>query len=216
MHRRFKRSALLLIGAGVIAGVTAPIVIAAGDTDDHISPANTAVTASLKKGTASVLKGTVDNIGVTLTCKVSTTSFTTPKSGLPTVTMPPPTFSSCTDNASGTDTVKTNQTNGHWTITFLDAANDETTGEVTGATSGDKIKIGIPKAGVTIVSSFLPTCKITVAPNAAASVTGTYNDINTLTIKNAAVPTGGTGCTTGATGTQTSTYVATPGVHDVS
>ena len=46
--------------------------------------------------------------------------------GLATMTLSNPTFTGCTDNVGGTDTVTTNSTNGHWTARLIDTLNDET------------------------------------------------------------------------------------------
>jgi hypothetical protein len=222
MRRRVKKSALLFVGVGVMAAVVTPVVIAAtGDTDDHISPASTVVKAALKTGTKTTFTGTVGGIAVTQHCTGSSTSGKTPATGLGPFTTSPPTFTGCTDSLGGTDTVKTNATNGAWKITFLDKASEvETAAEGTGSTSGDKIRITIPIKGATLTSSAAPTCTITVAPTAKANVTGAYNDINTLTITNAPVPAAtSAGCPGGAgttTGHFSATYVLTPKMHDVS
>jgi hypothetical protein len=215
MRRRVKQSALLLVGFGVIAAVVAPVVIAAGgDTDDHVSPANTTIKAKLKPGTKSTFVGKVTSITVTEHCTGSTTSGKTPARGLGPVPTTPPTFTGCTDSLNGKDTTKVT---GTWKLKFVDAANDESQKE---PNSGDKLKIIIPMKGATVTSSFDPKCHITAAPTAVASVSGAYNDVNTLKITNAPLPAAtSSGCPGGAhisTAHFSATYVLTPGMHDVS
>jgi hypothetical protein len=212
MRMRVKQSVLLLVGVGFMAAVVAPAVIAAGgDSDDHVSPPNTTIKGSLKPGTKVIFVGTVATIPVTEQCTASSTSGKTPASGL-TTTITRPTFTGCTDSLHGKDTVKTT---GTWKLTFIDAANDETAEK-----AGDKLKITIPIKGATVTSTAAPGCSITVAPTAAASVTGSYNDVNTLTVTKAPVPARtSSGCPGGAktsTATFSATYVLTPHMHDVS
>jgi hypothetical protein len=217
MRRRVKQSVVLVVGVGVLAAVIAQAVVAqTGDTDDNVSPANTLIKGSLKPGTETTLTGTVDGATVTEHCKVSTTSGKTPATGLGPAPISPATYSGCTDNLNGTDTIKTT---GVWRLTGIDAPNDEAN-EVVGSASGDRIRIIIPVKGATVVSSAEPGCTLTAAPTKAAAVSGAYNDINTLTIKNNPLPfSTSAGCPGGAvtgTGHFSATYVLTPGIHDVS
>jgi hypothetical protein len=214
MSRRIKFG--LAIGAtSLVAAVGAPVVLAAGDTDDNLSPANTTVKIALKAGTKTTFKGTLGTTAVTSTCTASTTSFKTPAKGLGPVNAATPTFTGCTDNLGGKDTVTANSKNGSWAEKFVDAANDEAAEK-----SGDKTQLRIPKAGATVVSSLLPTCVITVAPNGPATITAAYNDVNTSTFTNATLPVStSAACPGGAkTGTATfsATYVSAPGVKDAS
>jgi hypothetical protein len=213
MRTRVKQSALLLCGVGIMAAVITPVVIAAGgDTDDHVSPANTTVKASLKPGTKTTLTGTIATITVTEHCTAASTSGKTPASGLGPVPISRPRFAGCTDSLRGKDTVTTT---GIWKLTGIDAANDETAEK-----PGDKMKITIPMKGATVSSSAAPGCTITAAPNGPASVSGPYNDVNKLTIMNAPLPARtSAGCPGGAhttIGHFSATYVLTPGIHDVS
>jgi hypothetical protein len=212
MPKRVKQYGLALVGVGVAVGVIAPAVIAQStDTDDFVQPASTLVHGSLKAGTKATFTATAGSTTVTMTCTASSTSGTTPAHGLVTA-VKPVSFTGCTDNFGGTDTVTTS---GVWHLTFKDAANDEAA-----EAPGDKLVVTVPIRGATVVSSAAPNCTITVAPTAPAHTVGAYNDVNTLTIKGAPVP-GATssGCPGGAaTGTAhfTATYVLTPGVHDAS
>jgi hypothetical protein len=204
----------LVIALAAVAALTAigaPLVLAAGETDDNIAPASTTVKASLIAGGNAVFTGTVSGVTVTSTCKVSSTTFKTPAHGLGPVTTSNPVFTSCTDSLGGTDTVRTNSTNGTWKATFIDVANDEAK-EVL----GDKLRLTIPKAGATIVSSVLSTCKITVAPSGPANAVANYNDVNRAGLNKAPIPTSGTGCTTSATGSFSAIYILSPGIHDAS
>jgi hypothetical protein len=217
MRRSVKQYGLLLVGVGVAVAVIAPAVIAAtGDTDDSVSPASTLVTTKVKTGTKTTFLAEIGAFTVTQHCTGSSTTGTTPAHGLGMV-VAPVSFTGCSDSLGGTDTVKTT---GTWRVTFVDAPNDETTEPPGGASSGDKLRITVPEKGATVVSSFDPECLITVAPTKAASVTGAYNDINTLTISKAAVPISlAAACPGGAkteNATFTATYTVSPGVHDVS
>lgn len=194
----------LTLAAGVTAivlGLGTGIAFAAAENDtDGITPASTNFTSS---STNITFKGTIDNIPITVTCSNSSISGTTPAAGggLGPFNINNPTFGNC---GSGL-TVKTNNTNGHWQLTFVDAANDEGSTEGSGQT-GDQIKLTIPKAGATFTDIFLPGCTITVAPTGSASVTGTYDDVNTLTLSNASVPVSASGCTSSSTTSATGTF----------
>jgi hypothetical protein len=48
----------------------------------------------------------------------------------------------------------------------------------------DRIKLGIPKAGETLVSSIAPACIVTLFPNAAGSISGPYDNAGNLRINN--------------------------------
>jgi hypothetical protein len=214
MPKRVKQYGLALVGVGVAVGVIAPAVIAAGtDTDDFVQPVSTVVHTSLKPGTTTTFTGTVSTVTVTEHCTASSTSGKTPAHGL-VMAVAPVSFTGCTDNFKGTDTVKTS---GVWHVTFVDAPNDEAATE---PNSGDKLSVTVPIKGATVVSSADPGCTITVAPTAPAHTVGAYNDVNTLTIKNAPLPVAlSSGCPGGATTATahfTATYIVTPGVHDAS
>jgi hypothetical protein len=210
MFTRKARLITALASVLAVSAVATPIVIAAGDGDDNLAPANTNVTAKLKTGTTANLSGTVQGIAVTVKCTGSSITLKTPLHGLGPVNVSNPTFTGCTDGF-GTDRVTSNSTNGRWTATFLDAPNDEAK-EV----AGDLIKLTIPKAGETIKPSVLAGCTVIVAPTAPASVKAGYNDVNTVSLSSASVPVSGSGCTAGATGKLSATYVVTPGIHDAS
>jgi hypothetical protein len=199
----------LLLTAGVVHAATS------SDTEDHFSAkAGTIVKGSLKSGTKMTFVGTITGISVTVTCTTFTGSGAVPAKGLSVTLSKPPTISGCTDSLGGTDTVVTNQTNGKWKLSEVDAANDESAAE---PNTGDKARLTIPKAGASFSSSILSGCTITAAPNGPASITGSYNDKGTDTVKHASIPVVGSGsfCTATASAV-TATVVLSPLVHDVS
>jgi hypothetical protein len=196
----------LMLGTG-----TAAFAANGADTGDHFSlAAGTVVTSALKSGTKVTFKGSIDGVAITVTCTTFTASGKIPATGLTVPLSAPPTISGCKDTLGGTDTVKTNTTNGKWKLREKDVT---TTADSAEPNSGDKAILTIPKAGATFVSSFLPTCTVTTAPSGPANVTGTYDDINTIQDTNASIPTSGSGCTTTAA-SETATVVLSPNVHD--
>ncbi|HEV8064457.1 MAG TPA: hypothetical protein VGP46_06480 [Acidimicrobiales bacterium] len=161
--------------------------------------AGTTVKAALKKGTDLIFKGTINGIPITVHCTSFTGSGKIPKTGL-TIDIPPPAITGCTDTLGGKDTIKENSKNGSWKVTE------------TIASGGDKVTLGIPKAGATFSSSIVSGCTVTAAPSGAAGVTGSYNNVNTATISGAKIPVSGKGCTATAA-TVTSTVIFTPDVE---
>ena len=154
-------------------------------------PAGTVVKAQLKTGTDLVFNGDIDSIPITVTCTKFSASGKVPATASDTVKLSaPPTFSGCTDNSGGTDTITTT---GTWKLS-------ETSTTQT---------LKIPQDGATFKSSILSGCTITVAPTGAAKVKGAYNDSNTDTVTNAPIPTSGSGCTS-TTATATGTIVEKP------
>ncbi len=184
----------LTLAAGltaIVLGLGTGVAFAAAENDtDGVTP-NTSFTSS---STNTTFKGTINGFPITVSCSNSSISGTTPSAptGLGPFNINDPTFGGC---GSGL-TVRTNHTNGPWQLTFIDAANDEGLAEGSGST-GDQIKITIPKAGATFTDTFIPGCTITVAPSGSATITGTYDDVNTLTLSSASVPVSGSGCSTG-------------------
>jgi hypothetical protein len=216
---RIRKIAVSAVGvAAIVLGSAAAVHAATGaaDTDDHFNLANTAVTGKLPTGGSLVFVGTLSGLTVTVTCKGFSASGTTPKAGVNSlsVAIAPPKFSSCTDKPlGGTDTITTNKTNGNWSLAENDAANDETAKEPN-PTVVDKATLTIPKAGVTFFSSVFPSCHVTIAPTAAAKVTGTYNDKGTIVVKNAKIAVSTKGCTSGSTATINGTIVLSKPLYD--
>jgi hypothetical protein len=203
---RLRKFVISACAVGAVSLVTAASVYATGstDTDDSFNLKGAAITGVLKTGTSMVFTGTIDSvINITVTCKSFKASGTTPTKGLVVDLAKSPTISSCTDSTGGTDTITTNTKNGKWVLTEVDATNDETAVEPTPltckGTACDKGTLTIPKAGATFASSLLSGCVITVAPTKAVTVSGTYNDVNTITVKNASIPVvGNSKCTASA------------------
>lgn len=185
----------------IVLGLGTGIAFAAGDTDDNL-PANTPFTSSSTNVTFS---GTINGLPINVTCTVDSLKGTTPMAptGLGPFNINNPVFSSCGSGLS----VTTNSTNGSWQLTFLDstATNEETATEGSGQT-GDQIKITMPKAGAKFTDTFIPGCTITAAPTGPASVTGIYDDVNTLKLSNASVPVSASGCTSSSTTSVSGTY----------
>jgi hypothetical protein len=226
MRSRKKNFGLAVVATCAIAAIAVPVVQAiTTDTGDGLG---INVSSKLKPNTVTTFSATIATVPVTLTCTSASTSFvaSTTSPALGPVNVSNPVFTGCTDSLGGTDTVKSNSTNGRWTATFVDGPNDETTE----ATAADQIKIGIPKAGQTVTSSKFANCTITVAPSAAASVPGAYDDKGTLTITNqpvmfstSALCPGGAATGTAhfstalkSGGTGTPGFAVTPPIFDVS
>ena len=207
MRRINKRLALAASLTAIVVGLATGVAFAAGDTDDNISPGNTSITAT--NSTNIVFKLTVNGIAVTITCTNADASWTTPASGLGPVNLNNPSVTGCRDTVGGADTITTNSTNGHWQLTFIDAANDESQGE---PNSGDELQVTIPKAGAIFKLSVL-NCVITLAPTGPVNVRVPYDDVSTLTSSNVSIPAAGCGVTTV---TITGTFKVTTGFHDVS
>jgi hypothetical protein len=183
------------LGVGMAAFVAVPVASAARPNS---LPAGTKVTGALKSGTDMTFAGKINGVKITVTCTTFSASGKVPSGSPYTVTLSkPPTISGCHDSLEGTDTIKTNQSSGKWTLT-------ET------STTPYKMALGIPKAGATFTSSVLSSCVITAEPSSAGSVSGSYNDkTGTDTVKNASIPTSGSGCTS-STAKTSATVVLTP------
>jgi len=197
----------------IVLGVGTGVAFATGENDtDNISPANTSTTAT-NSGNIT-FKGTVSGLSVTVTCKNSSISGTTPASGLGPANINNPSFTNCSDNVFGNDTVTTNSTNGHWQVTFIDATNETENPDSAEPNSGDSLRITIPKAGAKFVAAG-GFCTITVAPSGAVTIIGSYNDAGTLTFSSQSIPVSGSGCTASSS-SMSGTYTFNPGFHDVS
>jgi hypothetical protein len=211
MIRISKKLALAASLTAVVVGLGTGIAFASAETDtDNITPANTSFVAT---STNFVAKSTINGVPITVTCKSVTISGTTPASGLGPVNINNPSFSGCTDNLHETDIITTNSTNGPWRLTFIDAANDESQSE---PNTGDQLQVTIPKAGATFQSSSIPGCTVIVASNGPATITGAYDDSNTLSFSNASIPVQGVGCTASSVTTISATFKFNINLHDVS
>lgn len=210
MIRISRKLALAASLTAIVVGLGTGVAFAQGDTDDNINPPNTHFIAT--NSTNIVFKAIVNGISITVTCKTSTITGTTPPSGLGPIDISV-TFGNCTAGGSSA-TVTTNSTNGSWLLWFLDST---ATGEETQTepNTGDTMQITVPKAGATITSSVFPGCTVIVAPNGSANVIGSYDDVSTLSFNNAPITVSGTGCAV-TSATVTGSYKFTPGLQDVS
>ena len=190
---RHRRMALL---GGVGAGVAA--LIMTGSAAWATLPAGTVITGNLKAGTTLTFNGSIDSVPITVTCTTFTATGKVPTTASNTAKLSkPPTVSGCTDTSGGTDTVTTNQTNGKWKL-------------VEGGTAGAyTMTLKIPKAGATFKSNIISGCTITAAPSGTASVKGSYDGNNTVTVTTGKIPTKGSGCTS-TTATTKVTEVLSP------
>lgn len=187
----WKHRKIMLVAVGVGLAATLATATAAYAT----LPAGTKVTAALKSGTTMTFKGDIDSVPITVSCTSFSASAVTPKKPSDTVTLSaPPKVTGCTDSSGGTDTITTT---GKWTLS------------VKGSKSPYTMTLTIPKAGAKFTSNIISGCTITAAPTKAAGVAGKYDGVNTDTVKNAPIPTKGTGCTS-TTATTTATVVLSP------
>jgi hypothetical protein len=161
----------------------------------HMVPADTKISAALKKGTTFTSTATVNGTPVTVTCTEMKAIGKTPKDGLTAKLSAPPKYSGCKDSLGGTDTVTSS---GIWSVTLN--------------STGTRGTLNVPKDAGTITSSVLPSCKITVSPDGPTKMLGSYNDVNTATISGASLPISASGCTVSSDASVSSTIVVTPGV----
>ena len=139
MKGRSRKFIAVCVAAALTIAVVPAVVVASIITNATAVAVN--VTAKLNTNTVTQFTGTSGPLkGLTLTCTASSTGFTLSSKGTGLGPMPltNPTFTGCKDSLGGTDTIKSNSTNGSWTTTYVNAAT---------ATKPDMIKIGIPKAG---------------------------------------------------------------------
>lgn len=189
----------LIAAVGVVAFVVASAAVsyASSATRPNTLPAGTKVTAALKAGTKMTFQGDIDGISVDVACTTFSGSATIPAGSPYTMNLAkPPTISGCT--VSGTKaTIKTNQTNGQWSLSVT-------------STKPYTLTLTMPQAGATFTDQTLvANCTITAAPTAAQGIPGKYNGKNTDKVKNAPIPTSGSGCTS-TTATTSATVVFTP------
>jgi len=184
----------------VVAGVGLAATLATASAAYATLPGGTKVTGTLKTGTKLVFKGDIDSVPITVDCTSFSASAVMPKTASYSIDLSaPPTIKGCTDSTGGVDTIKTNQTNGKWTLSVT-------------KTTPYKLTLGIPKAGATFTSSVVSGCTVTAAPTGTVDLTGSYNGTNTDTVSGAKIATKGTGCTsTTATATTTVVFAPSPG-----
>jgi len=184
----------LVIAAGVGLAATLANATAAYAT----LPAGTQVTAALVTGTRLVFEADIDSVPLTADCTSFSFRAVIPETASDSIRLRrPPTIQGCTDSWGGTDAIVANQANGKWILSVTKS-------------SPYQLSLTIPKAGLTFSSSMVSSCRVTAAPNRKSRLTGSYNGTNTETILHAAIPTRGTGCTSGAVTTATATEVFKP------
>lgn len=196
--RRKKKFAAAVAAASLVVGIVPAVVVASIIT--NATAVAVKVTSKLKTNSVAVFTATSGPInGLTATCTASSATFqlTTKGGGLGPFTTSNPTYTGCTDSLGGTDTLKTNSTNGHWTVTYVNSS---------GSPKPDQIKQGIPKAGETLVSSLASGCIVTFAPSAAASVSGSYDNAGNLQFTNQSTSYSASGTCPLGTGTGTGTF----------
>jgi hypothetical protein len=193
------------VGAvAVVAGVGMMAPGAFGASAYKLSPPNTLITAS-ETSQHLTSKGTIDGFPITVTCTTVTVKGKTPSDGLTIKASAPPTITGCTDSLGGTDTVKTNSTNGAWKLTW---------------SSPTAATMVIPKAGATFQSSFLGSaCTIVIAPSATAKLKASFNNstgVGTVTNQPLAVaPSRASSCTSSSTATMNLQLGSSPQVSVV-
>jgi hypothetical protein len=212
------------VGAIVLGSAAAAFAASRTDTGDHFSlkagtklsaKAGASSTVKCPAGSASaplVFCGSVDGIPIWVKCTTFSASGLIPSSGLTVTLSAAPTFGGCSDSTKHSDTIKTNTTNGKWSLTEIDNPKET----ATEPNSGDQAELNIPKAGATFVSSFLPACVVVVAPTATAHLKGSFNDVTTIKDTAAALataPQNSAVCTAGNT-TVTGTITLSTAVHD--
>jgi hypothetical protein len=179
---------LVTLGVGVAA-----VLVSSTAAFATLGPGVT-VTAALKSGTHMTFAGNINSIPITVTCTSFSASGTTGSSPSNTVPLTgSPSITGCTDSTGGADTITTNTTNGHWSVTV----------------KGKKATLNIPKAGATFTSNVLSGCVITAEPSKPGKVKGKYDGHDTDTVHNAKIPTKGTGCTS-TTAKTSATVVLSP------
>lgn len=195
MLSRYKKILIVVLGLGMAAVVAAPNAYA---SRPRTLPAGTKVTGNLKSGTKMTFVGSIDGVPITVSCTKFTSTGKIPKGKkvLKVNLSAPPTISGCTDSLGGNDTVKTNSTNGKWSLTM-------------NSTAPYTMTLTIPMAGATFTSSIETGCTITAAPTAKAGVAGSYDGVSTDQVTKAPIPTSGAGCSSSAAKT-TATVVLSP------
>jgi hypothetical protein len=175
MFRTTRKLAIVLTSAAALVALASPAAFAA-DTGDGLTPAATSFTVA-NNGNVT-LSGNVTvgfiTVKVVVTCTSVTLTAKTPPASPPSLTAPvtsnqPVTFTGCTDNQGGRDTVTTS---GSWSLTLID--NPTEVDPVTEPNTGDQLTINIPAGGAKFSSSALSGCTITA--NASSPKTSSFND----------------------------------------
>ncbi len=206
MLRIITKIALVTAGAAATTVLaTAPALADAGDT---LTPSGTSFTVT--NSGSITFKGTINGFSLTVTCTGAKLTAKTPPASSPSLTAsvtssPPVTFSGCTDNFFGTDTVTTS---GTWSLTNTDAGDPATEPQ----SSGDQLTLNIPNGGAKFTSSAFPSC--TVTANASTPTSSTFNDSTTATFSSANVNVTGSGCTASSPAKLSGTFKSSISVSD--
>lgn len=199
-----RRLSLIVGAAAVVISAATATAMAAGDTDDSLKPASTTFTVS--NSTSIKLAGTINGIGITVTCTSVSMTAKTRASGLTADVTTNPSFTGCTDNLFGRDTVTTS---GTWSLTLVDNAAEGTTEPNT----GDQLTINIPAGGAKFTSSSFSSCTITAG--ASTPTSSSFNDQNSATFTNANVNVSGSGCTASSPAHLSGTFKSNINVGDL-
>ncbi len=223
MGRRNAATALVAAAAAaIIAGSTfvyaSPTAAVDGGDTFNVAP-GTSVSMTTTTVTISVPS---TSPAMVITCTTSSITGTTKASltyptGLP--ILADASGGPCTDSLGFTDSFAANTTNGPWSVREKDFTNsgagDEGLPEPNAA--GDKLVIGLPKAGLVDTNNW--PCSFTFAPAGAATISGAYNDAGKFAIKNAKLPVAVSGppfCGPASqTVTLTTTYSVSPAIFDI-
>jgi hypothetical protein len=196
------RTLQIVLAASAVGGLVVTGAVSAGASGPNLSPASSTITAT---STNLAFHGTLNGLAFTASCTGSSFSFSTPAAptGLGPFSLGSPTFTGCTDNFGGTDTITAGAT--AWQATFVNA-------------TAEKVQLTLPIAGATFSTSALPGCTVTASPTAATTITANYSE----TTGRATIPStttvsfAGSGCgTVGATGTVSGAYTLSPIVTEV-
>jgi hypothetical protein len=180
---RWKRGSILLSIAILLTAV-----VAVGPVYASVSPGTTVTASSARLS----LNFEVNGVADTVTCDEFTDTFVVTSGESIDATIPPPTVAHCTDalapdQVDSAVTVTTSDKNGSW---MLEAAQFGSGG------CSDSCVLGllIPKAGATVASSLMSSCKAIQAPDGGQLLTGKYDpSTGMLKFKNTLVPVGSKG-----------------------
>lgn len=204
-------------GRMLVGGMGAAALLVAAATNAHAATSSTTVTPAGDSFRASQSSGATAEFAlgnITVSCAVATADGkidaepgNTNPAGAVTGALADPTFTDCTTGLGALlgVTVTTNHDNGAWGVSMQ---HDE---------AGSTANLLVPKGGVVVKTSGLASCTVTVAPDGAASVPGTWTNgdgtkLPQLAVSQASVPVSVSGsflCPSETTSTFTATYDVT-------
>jgi hypothetical protein len=212
--RILRRSPAVRMLAG---GMGAAALLVAAATNAHAAASSTTVTPAGDAFRASQSSGATAEFSlgnITISCAVATTDGTIDAepgnanpAGAVTGSLTDPAFTDCTTGLGVLlrVTVTTNHDNGAWGVSLQHDP------------AGPTAALLVPKGGVVVKTSGIASCTVTVAPDGAASVPGTWTNgdgttLPQLAVDQASVPVAVSGsflCPSEATSTFTATYDVT-------